>query len=654
MVIKSIGLYNFRQFKGNQEIEFSIDKEKNVTVILGINTSGKTTLVQAFNWCLYGKCDYQQKELLNKEIAQQDGETEVRVNIILVHEGREYLIIRRQLFRCISGSVNKQAAELSVSYKEPNGEMQAVIDSRCEEVINNILPSDLSNYFFFDGERIKNLTKIGGVKDAVRSLMGLEVLSSSMEHLDPEKPYSVYTKFNRELDVKKDNDSDSKRSRVEKLQEKIESAKENLDTLNNEKEYYANRKADLEKRIRENENVGRLQKERDGITRDIYFLTKQIERDDINIKTVFNGNAVSFFAMPLIANALKVIEEAKDLHEGIPQMHADSIAYILKRGYCLCGCDLTRNEGARDSLTKEQKLLPPEAIGTYIYNFKKDLLSNSNKSESYADDLSRVHTSWLENKYQLSEKQERLEQISSTLKGHENVAKLEEDYREVERKLNDATNRIIDVNEQVAADKREIELLNKEIDALAVGSDKNTRIRKYLDYTNALYQWFSNEYKLKLTNVKEQLLESINKSFSLIYHGNRRIEMSDNYNITSVTTGDSWALDTSNGLETVINFSFIMGLIDIARRRVKNKDEDESITSEPYPIVMDAPFSNLDKTHCNNIAKQLPEIAEQVIMIVMDKDWEIVEDRFQSRLGQKYIIEKQGKDTHSIISKEVL
>ena len=49
MLIKQITLSNFRQYKEKQVVEFSCDKEKNVTVILGDNTSGKTTLIQAFN-----------------------------------------------------------------------------------------------------------------------------------------------------------------------------------------------------------------------------------------------------------------------------------------------------------------------------------------------------------------------------------------------------------------------------------------------------------------------------------------------------------------------------------------------------------------------------------------------------------------------------
>lgn len=45
MLLRSLKLKNFRQYYGEQLIAFSCDEHQNVTVILGDNTSGKTT------WC---------------------------------------------------------------------------------------------------------------------------------------------------------------------------------------------------------------------------------------------------------------------------------------------------------------------------------------------------------------------------------------------------------------------------------------------------------------------------------------------------------------------------------------------------------------------------------------------------------------------------
>lgn len=44
MIINRLEMYNFRQYIGHQAVDFSTDPEKNVTVLIGINTSGKTTI----------------------------------------------------------------------------------------------------------------------------------------------------------------------------------------------------------------------------------------------------------------------------------------------------------------------------------------------------------------------------------------------------------------------------------------------------------------------------------------------------------------------------------------------------------------------------------------------------------------------------------
>lgn len=45
MLIKQITLQNFRQFKGKQELVFATNPDQNVTVLLGDNTFGKTTIL---------------------------------------------------------------------------------------------------------------------------------------------------------------------------------------------------------------------------------------------------------------------------------------------------------------------------------------------------------------------------------------------------------------------------------------------------------------------------------------------------------------------------------------------------------------------------------------------------------------------------------
>ncbi|MFN8626113.1 MAG: ATP-binding protein [Candidatus Binatia bacterium] len=56
MKLLEMEIENFRQFYGEQSIEFgSSDSKKNITVFHGYNGSGKTALLNAFIWCLYGE-----------------------------------------------------------------------------------------------------------------------------------------------------------------------------------------------------------------------------------------------------------------------------------------------------------------------------------------------------------------------------------------------------------------------------------------------------------------------------------------------------------------------------------------------------------------------------------------------------------------------
>ena len=103
MLIKSLRYKNFRQFKGENIIYFSCEKEKNVTIILGNNTFGKTTLLQMFNWCFYNKAIFRPEDnpnfLLNLELSTQmynGDKEEVLVETTIVHEQKEYTINRKQ------------------------------------------------------------------------------------------------------------------------------------------------------------------------------------------------------------------------------------------------------------------------------------------------------------------------------------------------------------------------------------------------------------------------------------------------------------------------------------------------------------------------------------------------------------------------------
>lgn len=134
-----------------------------------------------------------------------------------------------------------------------------------------------------------------------------------------------------------------------------------------------------------------------------------------------------------------------------------------------------------------------------------------------------------------------------------------------------------------------------------------------------------------------------------MYHGSRTIAIDEKYRVKyiDVTT------EESEGLKAVKSFAFVSGLVDLAKEALtSDKSKEADMGPQFYPLVMDAPFSNVDETHIRNISQILPASAEQVIIAVMQKDWEPASDIMAPVVGKSYRIEKQldqdGKEIDTI------
>lgn len=658
MLIKQITLSNFRQYKEKQVVEFSCDKEKNVTVILGDNTSGKTTLIQAFNWCLYGLTSFKTRELINSESLQEMGlysTNEVSVEVELQHEERLYVIRRTQTVT--KNEINRAPTFarpiLKVEYQEANGEMQEVPPVEAQNTVDKILPEALSGYFFFDGEHIADINNKGNVVSAVRGLMGLETISEAVDHFDPKKANSVISRLHKELDIGQDQKDVQLKASLSAAKEKLQSLEQRKTQVENEINYFEDRKKELDAKILANAATKARQEEKLRIERDLNYLQGNQETVERQIVRDFTKDSYKFFARSLYAKVYKVIADAKQDGEGIPKMHSDSIEFILKRGKCICGADLTLNQGAVNNIRYEQSLLPPQHIGTEIREFKRDCQRAETEVEDYAEVIKSDYIRIRENANQIDDKRSQLAELSRLLQGNIDVGKFERDNVENEKQLKEKRMLLVNISSSIGEIKNQIQSLESTINGLQVATEKNKKINSYITYATKIYEWFRQSYDKSEKEVKEELYTSINDLFSQMYHGQRTVEIDDNYHITlKVDNGKGiFVNDTSPGLDTVKNFAFIAGIVDLARKKAQTKgNELEGIqySSEPYPIVMDAPFSNADDKHIANISKVLPQVAEQVILVVMNKDWEYAQPNMNNKVGMLYQIEKHSEIRSSI------
>ena len=224
------------------------------------------------------------------------------------------------------------------------------------------------------------------------------------------------------------------------------------------------------------------------------------------------------------------------------------------------------------------------------------------------------------------------------------MAGYEHELQDVKARLRDQNakkERLIREDEKL---KRDIETAKKVYDSLVAVSSKNKQTMLLIRYAEEILDWLSVTYREKEGVIRESLEAKVNAVFEQMYHGHRRVAIDSKYQVALMTTiaDKEIASGESEGSNRVKNFAFIAGLVALAKEKIiANGDESGfNLSSEPYPLVMDAPFSNADETHTANISRVLPEVAEQVIMFVMHKDWRYAQPVMGTRVGMQYQLNK--------------
>lgn len=651
MLLQSIKLENFRQFT-DERIDFSTDPERNVTLIIGENGTGKTTFAQSFFWCLYGETDFTDKILINRTVAeklQPDQKATVRVELRLTHGSANYEIVRTQEYKkSYSGKVSGANTVLSISVKSADGNTRYLKPLECETEIKKILPKELSSYFFFDGERIEKMSKeiasgkkSSGFSDAVVGLTGLKATLAALGHLSPTKSSSVIGKFND--DYKGDSSEKILKftKEIEALQAELDKIESRLAEIDNEIDAARTSKAKFEEDIKQFADGEKLQNQRDKLNREL-TAAKKVKAQFIKaLCTTFNGGMTSFFSMSLVERALKVLSESDFSGKDIPEMHAKTIKYLIKRGTCICGTHLSEGSIPYNKVMELLDYLPPQSIGVTVGQFIKDSRSQYGKEITLYNDVAN-HLSLIRQQDEtIAGIENDISLISEKLDGddvREQVKKLNAQIQACERNISDRTaeqKRLL--NRQGAAEKEKSlkETSRSELSLLDVN---NRRIELYKAYATRIYTELFSEYKTREKSIRDKLEASINEIFKSIYDGGLSLSIDEKYNISVYVTDFDGGVETSTAQSISVIFAFISAIIKMARdNQIENGDESYS---EPYPLVMDAPLSAFDKRRIKAICSAIPETAEQVIIFIKDTDGELAEEHLGTKVKTRHYFEK--------------
>lgn len=654
MRLQSIELTNFRQFK-DEKIQFAIDKNQNVTLIMGDNGSGKTSLAQAFFWCFYGTNSFQDKILLNRLVANNmipNQKEMVCVRVYLEHKQEEYCVVRQQEYtKQYNDSLKPQNSILAISKKDKNGNRMWLGTGKTESLknieltntINDIMPQDLSKYFFFDGEKIETLSKeiSSGRKsnnfvEAVNSLTGLKATRNALNHLNPKLKGSVIGKLEDEYISGSDR-------RIAELTEEIKRLKSEWQSADNDINSADESIKSNDLYIEELENKIKTYAEAENLQRTKTIRQNELEQhkwrkyqslsriyDNLNRDNLFDR----FICEWPVKEALVILSNSDVSGKDIPKLHGDTIKYLLKQKQCICGTILEENSKEWKVLENLINYLPPESISTSIGNFIKRMKDKYQEKVYLLNDARSDFASILTLDEQISQCLEEIDEIDKKLNG-------KDVSREVNRlnKLISTTkiNTVQLCNNKSALEKRiggfsvSIQSKETERDTLAKKSSQNASIALAKKYAEALYDKFNVEYTAKEIKTKANLQAYINENFKKFFNGSITLQIDDNYAV-KVSVNDKFnSLETSTAQGIAVIFAFLAAIIRIAK---------ENSANETYPVVMDAPLSTLDNQRIKIVCDTLPQIADQVIIFIKDTDGKVAEQYFENAIGRRLTFDK--------------
>ena len=658
MLLQSIKLVNFRQFR-NESIDFAGGADgKNVTIIIGENGTGKTTFAQAFFWCLYGETEFSDKSMLNKMVATEmrpGQDVKVQVELKLHHGEVDYTLIREQTYRKDNANRNKADNTIfDIATKDASGNTTYVKKSMCESEVKSILPKELSRYFFFDGERIEKMSKdiSTGKKatdfaEAVKGLLGLNAMYSAIQHFKPRVKSSVISSYEASYNAQSNSRIKEYTDTIEHCKTEIAAIDARIEELDAEIEAAQIRKTEKSAEIKQYAEGEELQEKKETLIRKISASEKSKSNVYKSISTDFNGNLSSFFSISLVERALQFLSEKDFAGKDIPYMHAKTIEYLLKQKVCICGTHLDEGTIPYSKVKELIDYLPPQSISTAISDFKKESRRRANDRKDVYGQIRDNLAVISQQDDDLTDLRDELAAVESRLSGGDVRAKVRAINSEIQlcdqtiRKDNAERDRKI---AEKARKESEMERTDTERRNLTLLDDNNKKIEIYKAYAERIYKELQDVYATSEAEIRDRLQTTINDIFKQIYEGDLYLTIDEKYHISVYATDYDGDVETSTAQSISVIFAFITGIIKMARDNRNATDEDaQLLSSEPYPLVMDAPLSAFDKRRIKTVCEALPETAEQVIIFIKDTDGELAEDYMGNRIGSRHHFDKKNE-----------
>ena len=621
------------------------EPSRNTTVIYGNNGAGKTSLLNAFTWVLYEKftAAFAFPELLVNQRAmneaQADRAVECWVELQFESDRHTYQLKRKCYAQKGDRQIQYSPTKLFMLVAGDDGRWYAPLEAP-EDIIERILPASLHQYFFFDGERIDGFFRHNhnhSIAEDTKELLGVKILDRGIEHLKK-------AKRSLQLELQELGDIQTKRlvSQQIELEQKQSALSLRKSELVKRVEQLEQRKSNLAAQLLEVSGADKIQKLKSKLVEQVTATKKDLITSKSELKKSLSQNGYLVFLPDFSTQFLSLLKQLRDRGELAQGIKQEFIQQLLEQQRCMCGTDLKPEDDAYQNVKAWLKKAELKNVEEAAIRLETQVDKLPSQSADFWQRLDRQQGEIKQQYLTLNRLEVETERANKQLKNfpNRNIQQLQQQIEQIEAQLKTL---ILEqgTNQQQQSDLHlQLATVIQKIAQYKLTESKQKLAQKRINATEDAILRLSAVRTLLEQEFRLALEQKVQEIFSFISFTPYTPKLSDSYELTLVenTSGTETPVAASTGENQILSLSFIGGIID----RVRQWSQRNSLVgydSSIFPIVMDSPFGSLDQIYRRQVAKAIPELANQLVILVTKTQWlGEVETQTRSQIDQEYVL----------------
>jgi DNA sulfur modification protein DndD len=660
MLLKKLEFVNYKTYYGHQEVDLYIPEEerkengKNIILLGGLNGAGKTTILKAILYILFGKrgmSETEYKRLFSNVINNtyfDEGGRDCQVSLVLKTDKGEEWTLKIKWYFNRDKTLSHEERSIDVRGKS-KFKKSAQIDNveAYNKFIDRIIPYHAAPFFIFDGEEIKDIIlrqnsqemkeaihKITGMNSHKQLLEDLAVLKQTIERqLARSVSHSAMKGAEKEL---KELDEDV--AKYQNHYEKIQARRKEYQTFINEA------------KTERNEKMLNNSKSRESIVKKQTRVGTELDIAKQELKDFYKESVVNIILSNKISKLKSTLKKENEISHRKILQNASLNPY---RNFM----DQLLSKPIDPPLSPEQ-LEQIKEMGKNIWMKENDIRyvipddfeeihDISNKDYSYLTSLKVKDKSLVTNYINKIEKlTAEYNSLESEIRNAPEAVDLDDENKKIDlltKKLGEMDSKLRKVISKLNTLKDQRTNLKNKFTRLS-GQDSNTeelqvRLKNVEQTITAM-----KEYVEEVTNLKaEHIKEEFSKMLKVLFRKQDefgKIEFDINtYSVRlySDRMQEISIQERSAGEMQMISSALIWALTKVS---------DLSL-----PMVIDTPLGRLDSYHRNHLINHYyKELSEQVI--ILSTDTEITSeyvDLMEKSSYKQYMLDYNEKKKYTVI-----